>query len=545
MGSINLYKIDPNQANGLTKELNKKMKLTATAVRTTTLPDKVTENFQLELYLAKPTKKKDISWDWVLEEFEQSPLQVTPAPKAVILVKRADTSLYAVTFGHSFFTVDKYCDRNFGFDFARRLDYKEIKTTTLTTPSSQRNKTVNTYVNYSELDFDSGESFAKLKAKVNLPESFSMYKPAIEMGNSIKFATTEESLDLIVDLIVHVVSTIETKPETCKIPVFTRVKGDELLERLNQNLQTKVGSDPAQVNISELDIIGATEIFNNNDGEFELRYKRKCKYINSLTEHELKAFCDEFGFDYAESVLDITVVSYYDGQSVATNSVKDIIDYTDDDEHCLLSKGIWYKYNEDYLSYLEDSIAEIPTIYDPAYDFTSDIHSQFVASMFAKEKEKIEYQGMTDIEIKKKLSTKYYAERAFNLIRAQEDSFINYDRVTSRIGGAQIEVMDLYKDETMYVVKIGNASGKLCTAVTQSLTALRLYKKGLLHDIPKITTAVLWFVLERKEHIEDENGKPDLSKLDLLMLKNKLDQWKKEVRLMGITPVVRVNYRSK
>ena len=109
---------------------------------------------------------------------------MTQAPKGVVLVECDDDTVYAVSFGHSFFTVDKYCDRDFGFEFARRLKYSEIKTTTLTTPSSQRNKTVNTYINYSELEFDSGESFAKLKAKVDLADGFSLYKPAIPSSNS-------------------------------------------------------------------------------------------------------------------------------------------------------------------------------------------------------------------------------------------------------------------------------------------------------------------------------------------------------------------------
>ena len=104
--------------------------------------------------------------------------------------------------------------------------------------------------------------------------------------------------------------------------------------------------------------------------------------------------------------------------------------------------------------------------------------------------------------------------------------------------------MDLYKDEAMYVVKFGNTSGKLCYAVDQSLTSLKLYKSGKLQGMPPVHTAVLWFVLDRG-HIEDDNGEPDLSQLKMLMLKNRLDQWKKEVRLMAIRPLIYINYRSK
>ena len=161
MGHINLYKLDSEKIQAFTQDLLKKMNQENTVERTVRIPGKNPETFGLTLYLARPEYRKDIGWNWVLEEFDSPEIQVTPSPKAVILIERDDGSEYAVTYGHSFFTVDKYCDRDFGFNFARRLRYKEIKTTTLTTPSSRRNKTVNTYINYSELDFDSGESFAK------------------------------------------------------------------------------------------------------------------------------------------------------------------------------------------------------------------------------------------------------------------------------------------------------------------------------------------------------------------------------------------------
>ena len=50
--------------------------------------------------------------------------------------------------------------------------------------------------------------------------------------------------------------------------------------------------------------------------------------------------------------------------------------------------------------------------------------------------------------------------------------------------------------------------------------------------------------VDGKEHIEDVNGTPDINKLDMLMLKNHLDQWKKEVRLQGLKPLIYINYRE-
>ena len=164
--------------------------------------------------------------------------------------------------------------------------------------------------------------------------------------------------------------------------------------------------------------------------------------------------------------------------------------------------------------------------------------------MFNTEKHDPQYAGLNDEQIKKKIKNKHYAERAFNELRSRDDGFICYDRELKEVGKERIEVMDLYKDGFMYAVKIGNSSSKLCYVVDQSLTALKLYKKGLLPGTPTITTAVIWLILETDAHIEDNNGVPVLDKLKMLMLKNRLDQWKKSVRLMGLTPIIFINYRT-
>lgn len=543
MGCINLYKVDTTRSQKLTQDLLRRMQLERTLERSIQTGDGESETFGMSLYLDRSENQKDISWNWVLDEFDREEIQVVSSPKAVILVERDDGAEYAVTFGHSFFVVDKYCDGDFGFDFARRLTYDEIKTTTLTTPSSRRNKTVNTYINYNYLDIGSGESFSKLKAKVSLADDFMLYKPAVEIGSSIKFVTDEDSLERILKLIVHVEDTIQNCPEIYKIPVFSKIRDEDEIQRLNAKLATGVCDNPGQVNIAELDIIGATEIFNNNDSMFELKYGRKSKKVTSLTSEELCSFCQENDLDYASVMLDIAVVSYYNGDPIVTKRVRDLIEYTLDEEMVLLSKGIWYRYNDDYLTYLEASIAEIDAEYHPEYDFTTAIHNAFVERKYVAEKDSDDYAGKSETVVKNALKTKYYAERAFNLLRAEDNGFQNFDRNPDRVGNSKVEEMDLYKDEAMYVVKIGNTSGKLCYAVDQSLTSLKLYKNGKLPGMPQIRTAVLWLVLDRG-HIEDDNGKPDLSRLKMLMLKNRLDQWKKEVRLMAIRPLIYINYRS-
>ena len=86
-----------------------------------------------------------------------------------------------------------------------------------------------------------------------------------------------------------------------------------------------------------------TEVFNNNDGAFLLKNKRHEKEISVLNAESIRDFCEENSIDFDNNVHDIRVVSFYNGESVDTRLVHDMIDYIIDDEQILLSKGIWYK----------------------------------------------------------------------------------------------------------------------------------------------------------------------------------------------------------
>lgn len=285
-------------------------------------------------------------------------------------------------------------------------------------------------------------------------------------------------------------------------------------------MQKNVKEKP-DISISELNIIGANEIFNNNDDEFIISYLRKEKTINALNADELKTFCKENGFDYNEIVLDIKVKKLQNGDIVASRLVRELIEYTDDSEKCLLSDGIWYKYNDDYLSYLAASISQITAEYNPKYDFTTSKYNAFIEEKYLQEKDFEEYKGKSKKQIENSLKQKYYAERAFNILIGRESGFQNFDRNYATIENHKIEPIDLFKEGGYgFAVKFGNTSAKLCYAIEQSLVSLKAFKRGELNEMPKINTFVLWFVLERKGHIEDQDGIPDINKLKLLMLKN-------------------------
>lgn len=569
MGYINLYKIRSDKRDVFFEEVEEKFSK-AISVENISFGDDATIGFTL--HLPKSESEKDLAWKWVFSAFGQKAPTALPMSKAIITTsmpqsvenspadqdKSLDpkeleddsseetnqyqhTDTYAITFGSAFFLADKYCDRDFGFSFARKLDYKTIKTTTLLSPYSKKNKTVNSYVDFSSLEFDSGESFAKIKANITLPAGSSLFQDSIQMGSSIKFSVSEDSLERIAGLIKHVENTLQNTDDKHKIPVFVEVKDKDLINRLNANLSNSINPDDVSISFSEFDIIGASEIF-NSDFTFQLKYGRRNKKYDSLTVDNLNDFCSRIHLNNNYDILDIKVVSLREENSVRTDRIRDLIDHTDDNEQCLLSKGKWYHYNSDFLDYLRDSIAEIDVAYDPRYDFTDQSYQSFLDSKYTQEHNQPEYAGLDEAKIRERIKKKYYREYSFNIMRA-DAGFSLQDRSLQRVDGHPVEVSDLYHPQKslMFAVKFGKSSSALTFVLEQSLNTVNLYKHKMLDNVPKIETAGIWIVLDRND-LPDLNGKPDLNDLKMLMFKNRLDEWKKEVRLAGLRPLVYVNY---
>lgn len=71
MGCINLYKVDVARSQKLTQDLLRRMQLERTLERSIQVGDGENETFGLTLYLNRSENQKDISWNWVLDEFDR------------------------------------------------------------------------------------------------------------------------------------------------------------------------------------------------------------------------------------------------------------------------------------------------------------------------------------------------------------------------------------------------------------------------------------------------------------------------------------------
>lgn len=518
MSNINIFKIEMAKEDELNNSLENYNCIAFGSKETKEI------TYEYELYKSISIEKKAVSWEWVAKEFDEELDKIDTQPNGLLKLTINNT-IYVLSFGHAFFLCEKYCDKDYGFNFAKRMRYEEIKTTTLVAPNSKRNKTVNVYTDNDELDFDSGESFVKIKIKVDDPILSKYIKPTIEIGSSIKCRLNKDKISSVVELILEIEKVLK-QDVVNKIPLFNKIKDKGLIDKLEAKLIDKLNIDQLEISFSELDIIGAIEIFNTNYDSYELKYNRNKKSLTELNDLDIKAFVEEYSIK-KEEILNIKVICHIDDKEYI-RKLHDIIDYTDDVEKCILCNGVWYKYNDDYIQFVDESLKGINCIYDPKYDFTDDDYDKY----FNK-------RSLKDPTLTK---MKFYRERAFNELREEQDGFKNYDRSYEMIKNYKIEMMDLYKDKTMYAVKIGDSSAKLCYVVDQSLLALKMLKNNKVESPKEIEQIGIWILLDRKKHIEDENNIPNFENLDLLALKSKIADWSRNVLLSGKKPIIRINY---
>lgn len=551
MATINLYRMDSNRINQFKGELNaSKLQEKKTITRSY-------EEYQflISLYVDAEPDSNELSWNWILEQFDEAEISVCKAPRAIVLLEKKqenkDTIFYAVTFGSSYFVVDKYCDRDFGFKFACRIEYTDVKTTTLTSPGLKRNKTVNTYINYNMLEFRSGESYAKLKANMKLDDDFSVFRQGVEIGNSIHFCIDNETVIGIINVIIYVEDILKIPDDQAryKLPLFQQVKDLTDLQELDMKLDKVLekafikGKDVASIIIPELEIVGTKEIFGHIDDAYSLKYLSKTESIDELSIKRIADFCKNNNVNTLDKIKKLKIVNSCN-ESKPAQSLISVIEYTDDEKKCIFSREKWYRFNDDYLTYLNESVDTVSACYNSQYDFNDNIHNHFIDEKYEIEKTQKDYEEKNKFLNKKDLKRKYYAERAFNLMRQEEGNFDCYDRKDTDSG---YEKMDLYEKstQTMFAVKIGGSSSDLCYAIDQSLTSFEMYKHGKLDNMPQIKCVGLWLILKKVKHLKiNEDNNVKLSEINMIMLKNRIDQWIKEVRLAGYKPIVYINYRE-
>lgn len=507
------------------------------------------KKFTLQFFLCDEQNKNEPEWKWIANNFSKYEIKYISNPKAILLITN-NNNHYVYAFGTSYILADRYCDREMAFNFARKIEYKDIKMISKVAPYSKNNKTINAFTNSEVLIFDSGEALTKIKGKAKLDKDFNVYKEDIEIGTSIKFSLFENSIDNLLNIIVFIQKVLISNKDKTSIPLLKKVttKENVLLSRLNKKLIEAIKKGNINISISEFEIKGTTEFFYSSPESFKIKSGNSQLILDNLNVLEIKKFISNNKIK-DDKILNITVLVKKDGNEESLELIE-LIDYSDDVEKCVLISGTWYKFNQDYQTYLENSLNEIEVIYDSQFNYSKSQHDKYLNDILIQEKNLPKNQDITEEELKKIVKRKYYRENYYNgNISEKDNRYKNHDRDIDDTGIGKIEIADLYFDdkdnETIYAVKMGSGSSDLSYVVSQSEAALEIYKSDILQEKTQslpIKNVGIWIVLKRTKKLSTSNGKINLNDLDMFILKNRLDEWKKKVRLLGLNPIVRLNY---
>lgn len=535
MSQVNLFRIRENHESSFVKFLEGKYK---------TVAESVVRGFVFKLLWQDASDWQDVNWGWAFSLFDKPIGKMVKLPKGVMLIKRADMTgrTYAISFGGAHFHVDAYCDREFGFAFASRVMIRQTKLTSTINNNSKRNKTISSFKDFDRLEINSGESYTKLKLVIDLNEQSDVANNTIEVGSSLKMTLKEDSFDNLINLVEYVERVLSGRKLT-PIPVCNLVNKPEELDVLNGRLKESFPRKDSTVTVSEFDVIGVEEVFVRADA-YELLCGQHSKSVSSLNIDELRGFFAENEVSDAESMLGTKIRFLVNGNSQVTKPIRDFIDYLDEEYNALLVCGKWYRFNEDFCKCLKTSLEDLKVVYESQFDLGIARYEQFLNDKFIEHKGEDRYLNLPEKDCRDAIRRLYYKEYAFNLMR-EKDGYEVWDRKTVIINGEKIEICDLRKDGAIYSVKRGNSSADLSYVVTQSETVIDAWANGMLPKAKKPHSVGLWLILPRQERLPIENGHLDWDRLGMLLLKIRINNWKKKAQLAGMTPMIRINYETK
>lgn len=493
-------------------------------------------NFNFSLYLMDNNESTNLTWNWILDEFGQESILVDYRPRSIVLISHNDL-YYALTFGHSYYHINVNADINWAFDFAQRVNYNSIKSLEVNIPNSMINKRINSYIDYSYLDIGSGEALSKLDAYLTSDNNSSPITDRVNIGNSIKVTLKENNLNHVAMVIEYINFTIENENIKTKIPRFKQVNDENKIINWEKILEDYLmGNSDKEINF-HLDF---NNYFNQDSSNISLNWIDKFEYrlsdfkkeVNSLEFYELKDFLKNIDNDKIDNVLeDLTII--FNFESEFSIPLKQLLFFDYLDENVLLIDGIWYEYNQDYLDYLKESMDEIKIDDGDLYPFKNTEYYNFL-------KEKGKCLNCSEEEFMENKYKEYAQEGDFNEYLSVKKDFTLLDKRNDFFEGHIVEIADLYKENTIYAVKIGNIN-KMVYVIDQSINGLKFIhdKKTNKLDKNDLLNVCIWIILDRKTKIKSLND------IRSIIFKNKLDNWKKEVRLMGYTPIVKISYKEK
>jgi uncharacterized protein (TIGR04141 family) len=473
-------------------------------------------SYEYELYYSAAPRSRPVKWVKELQKKFPVPDANLESYSAAIIIS-FKSNVYAISFGSAHFYISIYSDFEFGISIASKiLDTFKIKNSREF--SGIKTKSIETYLEAKDLFYDAGEAVNFIKG---IPENKDLWGKNVSCGQSVflrKRDFTVTNIHRICEQLEHAL----TLPSKKEIPRSIPIKDRATKIQLETQLTNDIKSGNYMISISQQQLSGVAFLFSDQyeyqltvgKNTFELDEKTKLNDVDSI----VQSF---YAGDYSK-LLRAEVTAYEDGKVVFQKRFMNFLDYIDSQNHYFIEDGEWYKFDDIYLSNVRNEVNKIDLSH------SSEIH-RF---------DEVQYQTWLTLQPNGK---KYYRERYLNEVIMTSFGYVNHDRSFSLFEGATVEIADLVKNDTIYIVKLGTAQ-KLGYAIDQATAALRVLERNKFtvqvagQDV-KINRVCLWLFFERANAI---TSLTDINSLIFLM---KISQWRKATLISGLQASVCISYK--
>lgn len=512
MAKYNIYKIDKTKETALIEKM-KNVGLSQSG-------QKIVNGFTLSFYLSQKPEAIDIWWTELYAEY----LGTDEKPKnkayfAIFLISNTSL-LYAVSMGKSHFYLKDFCDTDLGINLAERIaDNNHLKLKNSKLFGGKKSKTIVSYQENSEFEYDSGESIQYVKAKTVDTKTWG---EVASFGNSVQLHLEITPNDLP-GLVKSIEEELQKEPKIVlprATAISDKIKILELDQRLVQEIlnSTNAGLQPAEAMVSGVDFI----FLDKNQYCFIFDHKRS-DIKDELNLTALRDFINQQNINLEKSINDIKVQASDEYGKGCTKLLKYFLDYVDDDKHFLL-EGKWHIFNQNYIDYLKKQIDDRIVLETPGINFSNAAFAQWLNGLSNEEK-----------------TAHGYAEYYFNTLREGE-GYKNLDRGIETLQQQyKIEKLDLYKNDTAYFVKIGRPQ-KLGYVIKQSIATIKILQSRtslirINSEEIKPKRICLWLIFDRQTEITK------ISEIRSLIFLIDIADWQRQCKNAGYDPIVRIGYR--
>ena len=299
-----------------------------------------------------------------------------------------------------------------------------------------------------------------------------------------------------------------------EIPVLMQVNKNNIAD-----LDKKLIENFDKVSVALVSQIGVQILF-SDDEEYELYHSTNKNYSKKETEINIDNIIKFFKENNLETKdidsIRVKITNY----TTYFVPLRKILSYQFEDKGKMftLDDGIWRYYNESFVNQLNNYIDSNMIITKP------DI-------LYSDLSEKLE-------------TLKDYRESNFNTYISENYDYQLLDRKLIPLNPnnkkAKIEIADLYKDKTLYHVKIGENTHYLEYTFDQAIISMKTLKnpeycsvvKSVLPEIEKVNSINIWLVLKRSKNINH------FSEIESIHFKMKLCEFYIQAKELGFTPKI-------